>query len=72
MKRILIIGPSVILLLTAIPAQAAPNPNCTQRSTYSSVCQSPGNTEVVNTPWQPLNQIQQQDWWMGGSLLFHH
>ena len=57
---------SIVAAPTALAAQS-----CTYTSANSSVCQSPGNAQIVSSP-PPVTYAPQFPYFGGSLLIFHH
>ena len=66
-----------MLLAVAAAASIATAPaalaaqSCTYISANSSVCQTPGNVQIVNSP-PPVSYAPQFPYFGGNVLIFHH
>jgi hypothetical protein len=66
-----------MLLAVAAAASIATAPtalaeqSCTYVSANSTVCQTPGNVQIVNTP-PPVTYSPQFPYFGGSLLIFHH
>lgn len=66
-----------MLLAVAAAASIATAPaalaeqSCTYLSANSTVCQTPGNVQIVNSP-PPVQYAPQFPYFGGNALLFHH
>jgi hypothetical protein len=66
-----------MLLAVAAAASIATAPaalaeqSCTYLSANSTVCQTPGNVQIVNSP-PPLQYAPQFPYFGGNVLIFHH
>jgi hypothetical protein len=65
---LLVVGASAAAIAVAPLAEAAPT--CTSTGT-ASVCDSPGNAQVIATP-PPVDYQAQYPFFGGYGLLFHH
>ena len=69
------LAPTLLAVAAAASVVAAPSAlaeqSCTYVSANSSVCQTPGNVQIVNTP-PSVDYAPQFPYFGGGLLIFHH
>jgi hypothetical protein len=69
------LAPTLLALAAATSIAAAPSALAAQSCTYvganSTVCQSPGNAQIVSSP-PPVQYAPQFPYFGGSLLIFHH